>query len=202
MTIEEMKKALETRQSKERVVHVDDYIITVRLGFAFDEVAKAAEELYQQTLLIDDETLCMYDIYCKEIFEFYTFIKYFTNFDVSEILTVDDKVVLFDYLYPYLGDSCECHDGMWLIRKMSDRMSDSAKTLYHGRNSIVNKLSVMAKDMDINEDWIAEFAKSREVNQEMVNMIGTYQKTKEREEKAKPTIGGNVVGLDQFGKKG
>ena len=81
-------------------------------------------------------------------------------------------------------------------------MSDSAKTLYHGRNSIVNKLSVMAKDMDINEDWIAEFAKSREVNQEMVNMIGTYQKTKEREEKAKPTIGGNVVGLDQFGKKG
>ena len=201
MKIEEMTKALETRQSKTSVVHVDDYDITVKLGFTFDVAKDAASELYQQTLLLDDETMCLYDFYGKEIMEFYVFVKYFTDFDVSEIESLEDKIVLFDYLYPYLSNYCDCHDGMWLVRKMADRMSDSVKTLFHGRNSIVNKLSVMMKDMDINENWIEEFAKSREVNEEMIEMLGVYQKAKEKEEKAKPTIGGTAVGLDQFGKK-
>jgi len=201
MKIEEMKKALEARQSKTRVIHTDECDITVRLDFTFDEITKAASELYQDTLLLDEGTMCLYEFYGKEVFEFFVFVKYFTDFDVSEIETVEDKILLFDYLYPSLSSSWDCHDGMLMVKDVANRMADSVKTLFHGRNSIVNKLSVLMKDMDINENWIEEFAKSREVNQEMIEMLSMFQKKKDEDEKAKPTIGGTAVGLDQFGKK-
>lgn len=176
-----------------------DNVVHIYKRIPYKTIKKAAEEYAGLLIHHDEDTGRDYVLpYRGPIFN-YILLKYFTDFDLTGVETMEDFEILYDIveqsdLVGYIEQESE---KIYTTRELGERIAEAAVKMNNDAGSITTKLSKWMESMPVNTDWAEELAKSKEINDTMINLIGD-QKEKQGE---KVPGRGKVVDLTSFAKR-
>lgn len=174
---------------KETVLTSDNGVsIIVKHNISYAQKEKLAIELMAYINAENEDTHTMYTNYKEDLVEMFLICKYYTNIDISDMNTEDDWKMLYDWLV------FECMDEkiMSVISHDYDVVYGMAMTIIRGIQKINDKnyslffqlQNLLGSLLEVG-DITDALAKSEEVNNTMIDLIGAYNKQKQ-EEATKP----------------
>ena len=176
-----------------------DECVHVYNRLLYERIKAAAEEYASLLIYEDPETGRNYMLPYQNILWNYIALKYFTDFDVEGCSTTEDFVALYDVaeaidLAAFIDANCE---GAYRVKALGERIAESAVKMNNDAKSVMTKISKWMEDMPVNEDWAKELARSKEINDTMINLIGD-----QKEKQGEKVLGrGKVVDLTSFAKR-
>lgn len=142
-----------------------------------------AAELDLFLIVTDAEQQLMYNSYKRQLMETVLIVKHYTNIDVSGMEQEEDWRVLFDYLtyndlYGRMMDVI--HEDYAMVKMIAEDVRLPTKELFDRKNSLAYKVSTMFGSLlDSPEDLTEAIAKSAEVNNTAVEILGAYKEKRE-----------------------
>lgn len=180
------------------VGRVDDTVIVVKRRIPVAEKEMFALSLAESTQVFDDESGVAYKGYLYDVVFTYLFAKYYTNIDVSLYDSEEGHRQVYDFVV-YNGiirsteKLCEEYDDdVFAIEKMYNLIVEAAIVTTREKNSLSHKIKTSFASVLADEDLATSLAKSQEVNEQMVDVIGAVIRDKK--------VNGNVIPM-KFAKK-
>lgn len=171
--------------------------VTVKKHIPYDEKEAMAMELLLYTNATDDDAMVMYDSYKKVLLETVLIVKYYTDIDLTDFGEEDDWRVLMDWLvmneiYNELMDRTA--EDRQMVTEINRLMTNATRTSYASEHSLGVKVQkLLGDDVLENEDVFTSMAKSEEVNNVMLQLVGAYREQQKAEKNRKMDIGDGVV---------
>lgn len=180
--------------------------VLVEKHIPYEHKEAMAFELFAYTSVTDEENGVMYDSFKKVLLECVLVAKYYTNIDISGMDAEENMMMLMDWLvmnelYEKLMDAV--HEDYQMVQKMYEMMKHSSQMDFEAGHNLSLKIQKMLGMTVDNEDLAETLAKSEEVNNTMVNLIGAYKKQQEadRNKDKMPLGNGAVISLAKKAKK-
>lgn len=171
--------------------------VTVKKHIPYDEKEAMAMELLLYTNATDDDAMVMYDSYKKVLLETVLIVKYYTDIDLTDFGEEDGWRVLMDWLVmneiynELMGRTAEDRQ---MVTEINRLMTDATRTSYTSEHSLGVKVQkLLGDDVLENEDVFTSMAKSEEVNNVMLQLVGAYREQQKAEKNRKMDIGDGVV---------
>lgn len=142
-----------------------------------------AAELDVFLVVTDEEQQMMYNSYKRQLMETVLIAKNYTNIDVSGMGQEEDWRMLFDYLtynglYGQMMDVIR--EDYAMVKMIAEDVRLPTKELFDRKNSLAYKVStIFGSLLDHPEDLTEAIAKSTEVNNTAVEMLGAYKEKQE-----------------------
>lgn len=132
----------------------------------------------------DDTVGVMFDSYKRELIELVLICKYYTNIDITSLDGEEGMMMLHDWimandLYDAIHDAV--FDDYYIVEEIANDMKKHIRAVYDAQNSIGYKAKKVLGPLLETENIVDALAKSEEVNNTMVDLIGAYNKQKEAE---------------------
>ncbi len=171
--------------------------ITVKKHIPYEEKEAMALELLVYTNATDEDALVMYDSYKKILLEAVLVAKYYTNIDMTDFGEEDGWHVLMDWLTMnevYNDLMTRTAEDRQLVTEMNRLMTESVRRTYASEHSLGTKVQKMlGADVLSDEDLFSSMAKSEEVNNVMLQLVGAYREQQKADKNRKMDIGDGVV---------
>lgn len=172
--------------------------VTVKKHILYGEKEAMAMELLLYTNATDDETFVMFDSYKKVLLETVLIVKYYTDIDLTDFGEEEGWHTLMDWLvmnevYGQLLEVTE--EDRQIVTEINRLMTEATRTSYAAEHSLGVKVQKMLGDEVLeNEDMFTSMAKSEEVNNVMLQLVGAYREQQKAEKnRKKMDIGDGVV---------
>lgn len=172
--------------------------VTVKKHILYGEKEAMAMELLLYTNATDDETFVMLDSYKKVLLETVLIVKYYTDIDLTDFGEEEGWHTLMDWLvmnevYGQLLEVTE--EDRQIVTEINRLMTEATRTSYAAEHSLGVKVQKMLGDEVLeNEDMFTSMAKSEEVNNVMLQLVGAYREQQKAEKnRKKMDIGDGVV---------
>lgn len=178
----------------------------------YKQKEEMAEKLALSTVICDPDG-CAYMSYRYDLARMFLIAEYYTNIDTSDWDTEEGRALIFDYMTRHYNEflsryekMCEMeefkHD-IAIVDGIYSRMYSSLAFKHEHTSSLSYRISKAFESILNDQDIVKTLAQSREVSEKLIDMIGIFNKNKEKTNHPNNTIGQNdaIHGLLNFAKK-
>lgn len=174
--------------------------LTVKTWLPYDQREALAMEIVNTVMTEDEEAGVCYEKYIADVIECFFILKYYTDLELGDYELGYAKKV-FDWFTNNNHDLCELCEVTGYqceVEPIVERLKDGVKAHITGMNSIRMQIRKLIDSIYGNQGLIDELAKSTELNEEMISLLGSGMKMLENKKKGQ--AGRRTDGLN-FAKK-
>ncbi len=178
---------------------LDGKSIEVKTVIPYEEKEEMAKEYVAYTTVLDDENYAVYNSYQTDLIEMLLICKYYTNISTDDMQDERGWRMLYDYLMT--NEMMEklhtvVYNDVSAVLRIIRYISSSLEKTFTAKHSLPVRLLKTFGSILSEEDMAETLAKSEEVNNVMLDLIGAYKEKSAN--KTMRTDGGMVV---NFAKK-
>lgn len=172
--------------------------VTVKTHIPYEEKEAMAMELLLYTNATDNETFVMFDSYKRVLLEAVLIAKYYTDIDLTDFGEDEGWCILMDWLVmnEVYGQLMEVTaEDRQMVTEINQLMTEATRTSYASEHSLGVKVQkLLGEGVLESEDMFTSMAKSEEVNNVMLQLVGAYREQQKAEKnRKKMDIGDGVV---------
>ena len=144
----------------------------------YSECVACAREMVTMKAVPDPDGV-MYTVFDDLAVEAYLYFKYFTDVDTDDWNTEKGRYALTDF---YRKNDLREYSRDWsCIEDIYLNMYDAMEKKHNHTSSLSYKIGKAFESILGNEDIVRRIAESREINEQMIDILGVYRKAKEKE---------------------
>ena len=180
------KQLSETDDATTEVQGTDGSVVHVKNMIPFEQLREAAITLAALLIVEDDENEAFYKMFAQTLAANYVFCKYYTDIPTDGLDGEDDFALLFDFVrkvgYNLNEHWLYGHKDFSLVEEMADAVIESRKVIFEKAHSPLKRLGQIVNSVPADSDeWANELARSREVNDQMIDLLGYRNEAMEKE---------------------
>ncbi len=172
--------------------------VTVKTHIPYEEKEAMAMELLLYTNATDNETFVMFDSYKRVLLEAVLIAKYYTDIDLTDFGEDEGWCILMDWLVmnEVYGQLMEVTaEDRQMVTEINRLMTEATRASYASEHNLGVKVQkLLGEGVLESEDMFTSMAKSEEVNNVMLQLVGAYREQQKAEKnRKKMDIGDGVV---------
>lgn len=179
----------------EEKIHIAGIDVTVKHHIPIEEKNQMARDLIDATTFIDDEMKIVQKSYMEDVSALYLIIMYYTNIDLIDVV----PTMLYDWMtyHPDIWDQIRhiVNEDYKIVYRMYCVLKHGITQRYDKENSLSTAVMKTFGFMLNGEDITETLAKSSEISDKMIDVVGQLQELKSNQDAGKVKVGGNVINI-------